>query len=134
MPKRFCACTGCPACNVTSGTHGALFDREATGTTKCQPCQEQARIRKNTDPPGRPTAAQRGYGNEWRKVSAQVTAGATACHWCEGEFTEADPATADHLVPLARGGTNDLANLVPAHRTCNSRRGGQMRKQKHASP
>ncbi len=134
MPKRWCACTSCPACTVTTrGSHGALFNLDDTGTTKCPPCQEQARIRKNTDPPGRPTASQRGYGAEWRRVSAQVTAGATACHWCGQPFTGEDPATADHIVPRARGGTNDLSNLVPAHRSCNSRRGGQMRKRRSTS-
>lgn len=30
--------------------------------------------------------------------------------------------TKDHIVPLAAGGTNDLANLRPACRACNSRR------------
>jgi 5-methylcytosine-specific restriction enzyme A len=128
VPKRFCGCTGCPGCNITARTHGILFDLDLTKTTKCPPCQEQARIRKNSDPPGRPTAAQRGYGAEWRRVSAQVTAGAVACHWCGGGFTADNPVTADHIVPKARGGTNDLSNLVPACRRCNSRRGGELRR------
>ena len=29
----------------------------------------------------------------------------------------------DHVVPRAAGGGDDLANLRPAHRRCNSRRG-----------
>ena len=100
---------------------------------RCPPCQAQATRRKNTDPPGRPSAAQRGYGAEWRRVSAKVIAAAVACHWCGGEFTTDDPATCDHIIPKARGGTNDEQNLVAAHRSCNSRRGGQMRKRRRTS-
>lgn len=128
MPLRFCTCQGCSHCGQHAGNHNALFDREATGTLKCPPCQEQARIKKNTDPPGRPSAAQRGYGADWRRVSAAVIAAAQACHWCQGEFTTDDPATCDHVIPKAKGGTNDRENLVAAHRSCNSRRGGQTRR------
>lgn len=35
-------------------------------------------------------------------------------------------ATADHVVPLARGGSDDLSNLRPAHFACNSRRGARI--------
>lgn len=130
MPQRFCQCSGCSACKVTSGQHGALYDREAAPGYRCPPCQAIATKRRNTDPPGRPSAAQRGYGADWRRVSAKVIAGATACHWCGGEFTKADPATADHVIPKARGGTNDEQNLVPAHRSCNSRRAAQARRKR----
>lgn len=113
----------------------ALFDIDdpLSRGLRCPPCQAKATRRKNTDPPGRPSAAQRGYGAEWRRVSAKVIAAAVACHWCGGEFTTDDPATCDHIIPKARGGTNDEQNLVAAHRSCNSRRGGQMRKRRRTS-
>jgi 5-methylcytosine-specific restriction endonuclease McrA len=45
------------------------------------------------------------------------------CHWrlqgCTGRST-----TADHLVPVARGGSNRLDNLVGACARCNQLRGG----------
>lgn len=130
MPLRFCQCTGCPACRTTGGTHGALYKREDAPGYRCPPCQVQATKRKNTDPPGRPSASQRGYGAEWRRISAKIVAGATACHWCGKPFTKSDPATADHVIPKAKGGTNDEQNLVPAHRSCNSRRAAQARKRR----
>nr|ABP46368.1 HNH endonuclease [Mycolicibacterium gilvum PYR-GCK] len=37
------------------------------------------------------------------------------CRYCEFPASEID-----HIVPVARGGGNDLANLVPACRECNS--------------
>lgn len=40
------------------------------------------------------------------------------CHLCGQPGAD----TWDHVVPLSRGGTNDYANLRPAHRSCNSRK------------
>jgi 5-methylcytosine-specific restriction endonuclease McrA len=42
------------------------------------------------------------------------------CHWCGGLAN-----AADHLVPIADGGTNELSNYVAACKSCNSRRGMQ---------
>jgi len=39
--------------------------------------------------------------------------------WLQGRST-----TVDHKLPLSRGGTNDLTNLVGACRRCNEARGG----------
>ena len=52
----------------------------------------------------------------------------TWCHWCGVRLVTglpvapADGYTRDHLVPRAAGGTDELANLVPACQWCNSRR------------
>jgi hypothetical protein len=43
------------------------------------------------------------------------------CQWCRQPLTP-DTATADHLVPLSRGGSNDWHNLCLACRPCNLRR------------
>lgn len=40
------------------------------------------------------------------------------CAYCGG----AGPLQADHRVPLARGGTNDIGNILPACRSCNARK------------
>lgn len=127
MPKRFCQCTGCPACNVTGGTHGVLYDADATKALTCPGCHPHARRRRN-NPPGRPTAAARGYGAEWQRLSRQVTSGKTGCEECGCEFTPSNPATADHIIPKAQGGTDDLDNLRCVCRRCNSRRGAGTRR------
>lgn len=41
------------------------------------------------------------------------------CHLCG--MPGAD--TLDHIVPRSRGGLDDLDNLAPAHKSCNSSRG-----------
>jgi hypothetical protein len=44
--------------------------------------------------------------------------GSVACVYCD-----APADTTDHVIPRAYGGTNDPANLAPACRSCNSRKG-----------
>lgn len=41
------------------------------------------------------------------------------CHLCRGEGAD----SADHLIPRSKGGANELYNLRPAHRACNTARG-----------
>jgi len=43
------------------------------------------------------------------------------CYYCG----EAKTLTVDHAVPLSRGGTDDIANVLPACRSCNSRKNKQ---------
>jgi HNH endonuclease len=43
------------------------------------------------------------------------------CHYCETVAT-----TADHVVPLAKGGTDALWNLVPACGPCNQAKADQL--------
>ena len=44
------------------------------------------------------------------------------CHLCARPGAD----TKDHLLPLSRGGTDDIENLRPAHRICNGRRGNRL--------
>lgn len=44
------------------------------------------------------------------------------CAYCG----EAKPLTQDHKVPISRGGTNDIGNIVPACRSCNSAKRDKM--------
>jgi 5-methylcytosine-specific restriction endonuclease McrA len=46
---------------------------------------------------------------------------AGVCHFCGGRFAAGD-LTMEHIVPLARGGKSTKSNIVPACKTCNSRK------------
>jgi 5-methylcytosine-specific restriction endonuclease McrA len=63
-----------------------------------------------------------GKPNGWwsaRQWLALVESAGSRCYWC-GAFT--DQPSPDHLVPLACGGRNSIANLVVSCRRCQSRR------------
>lgn len=45
------------------------------------------------------------------------------CALCGGAFREEDPATLDHIRPVADGGGHNGKNLQAAHWTCNNERG-----------
>lgn len=44
-----------------------------------------------------------------------ILAGGPLCFYCE----RAPATTADHVIPVKHGGSDELDNLVPACRTCN---------------
>lgn len=44
------------------------------------------------------------------------------CHWCKTPFTATLRPTHDHVIPLAKGGANTLANSCCACRPCNVRK------------
>lgn len=46
------------------------------------------------------------------------------CGICGGGVAP-DQMSIDHIVPISRGGTDDLDNLQAAHRSCNSRKGAK---------
>ena len=46
------------------------------------------------------------------------------CQWC-GKFTKKSARTADHVVPIARGGGDTVANIVMACRSCNCKKGAK---------
>jgi 5-methylcytosine-specific restriction endonuclease McrA len=69
-------------------------------------------------------------GRPWRRVRAQVLADNPTCWLCGHPIDLTLPAThtmsptVDHVTALAAGGQErDPANLRPAHRRCNSRKG-----------
>lgn len=65
MPKRFCICTGCPACG--NGCR-ELYDRDTTSTQRCPACQAHATARRNA----RPNTTSRGYGAQHQALRAQL--------------------------------------------------------------
>ena len=52
--------------------------------------------------------------NKRRKLLRKWQSQSRSCYYCDKPAT-----TVDHVVPLARGGTNFEGNLVPACRSCN---------------
>jgi len=50
----------------------------------------------------------------WKKKIASGV-----CHYCGLKFNP-NELTMDHKIPLARGGTSDRENLVPACKDCNN--------------
>jgi HNH endonuclease len=53
-----------------------------------------------------------------RRKQALLSRDGAFCRYCLKRF-KADVLTIDHVVPLARGGSNDLTNLVLACEPCN---------------
>ena len=58
-------------------------------------------------------------GRQWKRLCARA---GWRCAWCGKPMDKLVP---DHIVPLARGGTNDLSNIVPSCPACNLRRGAK---------
>jgi 5-methylcytosine-specific restriction endonuclease McrA len=82
-----------------------------------QPCPQHAR--KPWDHAGLSRQA-RGYDAEYMRARAIVLREETHCALCGGPGMANDEA--DHILPLAAGGTNARCNLRRAHRRCNQAR------------
>ena len=100
----------CLDCGILADQH-----RCPTHLAIWQTKQEQYRSKT------RPSTNKRGYDNAWRRIAK---AAITARPWCEycGAATN---LTADHIIPLARGGTSEATNVAVLCRTCNSRKGAR---------
>jgi 5-methylcytosine-specific restriction endonuclease McrA len=88
-------------------------------------CPEHRRIEQRRLDVRRGSPLQRGYDQTYRRNRTLVLRSAEVCAYCGRPPTFTDPLAVDHVVPLVRGGTNSLDNLVAAHRSCNSRKGGR---------
>jgi len=56
---------------------------------------------------------------EW-KIKSHVI-----CHWCKNNFSPKD-CEADHVMPISKGGTHSLCNLVIACRPCNRKKSAKL--------
>lgn len=78
---------------------------------------------------GAPAPRKRITGRLWQRVTARVLAGSTICHICGHDGAD----SADHVEAWARGGSDELTNLKPAHfkpcatcgRMCNREKGNK---------
>jgi len=85
----------------------------------CAGCRTQReRIREND--PRRKAYKNRLYNSEYQRLAKLIRQNAISCHLCGKAQILGDPWTADHVVP---GDIN--SPLLPAHRSCNSRKGNR---------
>ncbi|UEM08088.1 DUF1376 domain-containing protein (plasmid) [Skermanella rosea] len=71
----------------------------------------------------RPPAKVSLYPTDWRALREIVfERDDYACTYCSSEEL---PLHCDHIVPLTRGGTNDLSNLTTSCRPCNTSKGAR---------
>lgn len=72
--------------------------------------------------PVRPSAHKRGYGAAWARLRLSVLADEPLCRHCAAVGRVVQATDVDHIVPRARGGTDDKANLQPLCHACHSRK------------
>lgn len=82
---------------------------------RCEPCR-RAKVSQRSATRG--TRQAQGYGADYQRARAAVIA---AQPYCAGCYTT-ERLTADHIVPLSQGGSNDVSNLRTYCLSCNSRR------------
>lgn len=93
--------------------------------SRCETCAPIAATRRAAR---RGSTKERGLGGTHRRAAEKVVQAATECAMCGKPPTEADPLTADHIIPRAAGGVDSPLRAV--HQSCNSRRGaGKQRRQ-----
>ncbi len=88
-----------------------------TKVTRDRYCADHLRERRQIVDANRPTAAQRGYDEEWRQTRAAFLRENPYCGICGQKATEPD-----HIIPIADGGTNDWENLRPRCKRHHSQR------------
>lgn len=84
------------------------------GLTYCEPCRLE-RERKRSARRGR-----RHYTGDYARRARAVRESASQCWICGEGARPDDPWTADHVLP-----GDPASPLLPAHRSCNSRRGSR---------
>ena len=74
----------------------------------------------------RGTTTQRGYGTKHQRLRGKMLTRITRCHYCGTLPSVDNPMTADHRVPVVKGGKTEPSNYVPACRRCNSGKGAKL--------
>lgn len=113
----------CSHCRLRSGPRTCIdCGAVCTGALRCRSCDNASRIirspddhrvlrrQRERDAPGLSRRQREQLLAKWR-LSRRI------CAYCDELAT-----TIDHVVPLVRGGTNYEGNLIPACKSCNSRK------------
>lgn len=89
------------------------------------PSQCQTKRQQNQYDEHRGNSTQRGYGSRWRKKRAAVLREEPLCRHCLERGETMQSSEVDHIVPKARGGTDERNNLQGLCKTCHSRKTAQ---------
>jgi 5-methylcytosine-specific restriction endonuclease McrA len=107
-----------------AGERGAAMQEGARNRYKRNPAPAIARANKR-----RAIRLKAAHGTDraaYRTYVKGVREAATAtCHWCHKDVPKGDRRI-DHIVPLAKGGSDAVENLCCACRLCNARKSDQM--------
>jgi len=88
-------------------------------------------IQMALEPPPMATADRKERRKKYKAIKAAIFrknefyGKSTLCHWCKAVLT-LDTATAEHIIPLSRGGLDNAKNRVLACEPCNNKRGCDM--------
>lgn len=69
------------------------------------------------------TSIRKPFSNSEKAAVWNKTRG--CCSYCNQKLNPFTEFTVDHVVPVSRGGTHELGNLVPCCRSCNSSKSAQ---------
>lgn len=59
---------------------------------------------------------------EWTEILEKYN---YRCAYCNKKFSLHNKSTKDHVIPISKGGHNTKENIVPACRSCNSKKGAK---------
>lgn len=103
-PKRSCSYPSCP--NLTDGRFCDEHQK-----------QENKRYEKYQRSP----AVKKRYGYKWRKIRAKFVKDNPLCVKCleQGRLTPVEEV--HHILPLSKGGTHEVTNLMALCKSCHSK-------------
>ena len=109
MPKqslKACAFPGCPTLFRGAGSY----------------CPEHAKTeQRRYNATERTSEAKKRYGYHWKKIRAKFLNSHPFCEECRKNGRYVIATEVHHILPLARGGTNSIDNLMPLCKPCHSR-------------
>ena len=74
----------------------------------------------------RGSSAQRGYGPAHQRLRTKMVGPLTRCSRCQQMATPGNPMELDHIIPQAKGGKTEAANMQPLCRRCNAGKGARI--------